>query len=76
MVPSWTIAFRGLPITNGARKMALSWDPSRMTVEEHGILRCHVSPYMNRSPTRLELWEERDPETQRVIAIKMYISNY
>jgi hypothetical protein len=65
----------GLPITNGARKMALSWDPSRMTVEEHQC-QVHVSPYMNRSPTRLELWEERDPETQRVIAIKMYISNY
>jgi hypothetical protein len=65
----------GLPITNGARKMALSWDPSRMTVEEHQC-QVHVSPYMNRSPTRLEFWEERDPETQRVIAIKVYISNY
>jgi hypothetical protein len=67
--------FVGLPITNGARRMALSWDPSRMTVEEHQC-QVHVSPYMNRSPTRLEFWEDRDPETQRVIAIKLYISNY
>jgi hypothetical protein len=65
----------GLPITNGARRVALSWDPSRMTVEEHQC-QVHVSPYMNRSPTRLEFSEERDPETQRVIAIKLYISNY
>jgi hypothetical protein len=67
--------FVGLPVSEGARQMALSWDPSRMTVEEHQC-QVHVSPYMNRSPTRLEFWEERDPETQRVLAIKLYISNY
>ena len=69
------VDYLGLPITDGARKMALSWDPSRMTVEEHQC-QVHVSPYMNRSPTQLRFWEERDPETQRVIAIKIYISNY
>ncbi len=69
------VDYLGLPITDGARKMALSWDPSRMTVEEHQC-QVHVSPYMNRSPTQLYFWEERDPETQRVIAIKLYISNY
>ena len=69
------VDYLGLPITDGARKMALSWDPSRMTVEEHQC-QAHVSPYMNRSPTQLAFWEERDPESQRVIAIKLYISNY
>ncbi len=69
------VDYLGLPITNGARQMALSWDPSRMTVEEHQC-QVHVSPYINRSPTQLEFWEERDPETQRVIAIKLYVSNY
>jgi hypothetical protein len=69
------VDYLGLPITDGARKMALSWDPSRMTVEEHQC-QVHVSPYMNRSPTQLAFWEERDPESQRVIAIKLYISNY
>jgi hypothetical protein len=67
--------YLGIPITNGVRKMALSWDPSRMTVEEHQC-QVHVSPYMNRSPSRYAFWEERDPETQRVIAIKLYIENY
>jgi len=69
------VDYLGLPITDGARKMALSWDPSRMTVEEHQC-QSHVSPYMNRSPTQLLFSEERDPESQRVIAIKLYISNY
>jgi hypothetical protein len=27
--------YLGLPITDGARKVALSWDSSRMSVEEH-----------------------------------------
>jgi len=69
------VDYLGLPITNGARRMALSWDPSRMTVEEHQC-QVHVSPYINRSPTQLHFWEERDPETQRVMAIMLYISNY
>jgi len=67
--------YLGLPITDGARKMGLSWDPSRMTVEEHQC-QVHVSPYMNRSPSRYAFSEIRDPETQLVIAIQLYIENY
>jgi len=67
--------YLGLPITNGARRVALSWDPTRMSVEEHQC-QVHVAPYMYRGPTQLYFWEERDSETQRVIAIKNYISNY
>ena len=41
----------GLPITNGARKMALSWDPSRMTVEEHQVVLSEIStPSIKSSP--------------------------
>jgi len=67
--------YLGLPITNGARKVALSWDSSRMSVEEHQC-QVHVVPYIYRGPTQLYFSEDRDPETQRVIAIKNYISNY
>ena len=67
--------YLGLPITDGARKVALSWDSSRMSVEEHQC-QVHVVPYMYRGPTQLYFSEERDPETQHVIAIKNYISNY
>jgi hypothetical protein len=34
----------------------------------------HVSPY--RGPLQLRIWEERDPNTQVLIAIKNYISTY
>jgi hypothetical protein len=67
--------YLGLSISDGARRAGLSWDASRMSVEEHQC-QVHVSPYIYRGPTQLHFWEERDPETQRVIAIKNYLSNY
>ena len=67
--------YLGLPITDGARQWALSWDPSRLTLPEHQC-QVHVSPYIYRGPLQLRIWEERDPDTQQLIAIKNYISTY
>jgi hypothetical protein len=67
--------YLGLPITDGARQWALSWDPSRLTLPEHQC-QVHVSPYIYRGPLQLRIWEERNPETQQLIAIKNYISTY
>jgi hypothetical protein len=67
--------FLGLPITDGARQWALSWDPSRLTLPEHQC-QVHVSPYIYRGPLQLRIWEERDPDTQQLVAIKNYISTY
>ena len=67
--------YLGLPITDGARQWALSWDPSRLTLPEHQC-QVHVSPYIYRGPLQLRIWEERDPDTQVLIAIKHYISTY
>jgi len=67
--------FLGLPITDGARQWALSWDPSRLTLPEHQC-QVHVSPYIYRGPLQLRIWEDRDPDTQQLIAIKNYISTY
>jgi hypothetical protein len=67
--------FLGLPITDGARQWALSWDPSRLTLPEHQC-QVHVSPYIYRGPLQLRIWEERDPDTQQLISIKNYISTY
>ena len=39
----------GLPITDGARQWALSWDPSRLTLPEHQC-QVHVAPYIYRGP--------------------------
>jgi hypothetical protein len=67
--------YLGLPINEAARQWALSWDPSRLTLEEHQC-QVHVSPYIYRGPLQLRIWEERDPQSQALIAIKNYISTY
>jgi cyclase len=67
--------YLGLPINNAARLFADSWDASRLTLQEHQC-RVHVAPYIYHGPLNLRIWEEKDPETQQVIAIKNYISTY
>jgi cyclase len=67
--------FLGLPINNAARQRAESWDASRLTLPEEQC-RVHVSPYIYRGPLDLRIWQEKDPDTQQVIAIKNYISTW
>ena len=67
--------YLGLPITDGARQWALSWDPSRLTLPEHQC-QVHVSPYIYRGPLQLRIWEERDPKTEQLVAIKNYMSTF
>jgi glyoxylase-like metal-dependent hydrolase (beta-lactamase superfamily II) len=67
--------YLGIPLNNAARLFADSWDASRLTLQEHQC-RVHVAPYIYHGPLALRIWEEKDPETQRVIAIKNYISTY
>ncbi|HXI31581.1 MAG TPA: hypothetical protein VNG89_24255, partial [Vicinamibacterales bacterium] len=67
--------FLGLPINEAARQWALSWDPSRLTLPEHQC-QVHVAPYIYRGPLQLRIWEERDPVSQKLVAIKNYISTY
>jgi glyoxylase-like metal-dependent hydrolase (beta-lactamase superfamily II) len=67
--------YLGLPINDAARLFADSWDASRLTLQEHQC-RVHVAPYIYHGPLNLRIWEEKDPETQQVVAIKQYISTY
>jgi glyoxylase-like metal-dependent hydrolase (beta-lactamase superfamily II) len=67
--------YLGLPINDAARLFAESWDASRLTLQEHQC-RVHVAPYIYHGPLNLRIWEEKDLETQQVIAIKNYISTY
>jgi hypothetical protein len=69
------VNFAGLPINAAAREFALSWDASRLTVPEHQC-QVHVASYIYRGPLQLRIWEERDPQSQRLIAIRQYIQNY
>lgn len=69
------VNYSGLPITDGARLWAESWDASRLTLPEHQC-QVHVAPYIYRGPLNLRIWAEKDPQSQQVIAIKQYISTY
>jgi len=67
--------FVGLPINESARAFAEAWDASRLTVPELQC-RAHSSPYIYRGPLNLRIWEERDPQTQEVVAIHHDMSNF
>ena len=67
--------FLGIPINAAARQWALSWDPSRLTLPEHQC-QVHTVAYMYRGPLLLRIWENRDPQTQDLVSIGNYISNY
>jgi hypothetical protein len=69
------VNYLGLPITEGARLSALSYDASRFTLPEHQC-EVHIVSYMYRGPLNLRIWEEREPFSQNLIAIKQYIDNY
>jgi len=69
------VDYLGLPINDAARLRAESWNSSRLTLQEHQC-RVHISPYIYRGPLELRVWEEKDPETQQVVAIKNFISTF
>src|SRR6185436_15268816 len=63
--------YGGFPINEAARLFALSYNASRVTLRHH---QCdgYVAPYSMRSLGNARAWEERDPHTQRLIAIHWY----
>jgi hypothetical protein len=66
------VDFAGLPLTDGARQWALSWDASRVSVLEHQC-QVHVLPYILSGPTRLRISAQRDGNTERIVAFNQYI---
>jgi len=67
--------YTGLPITDGARLSADSWDAARLTLREHQC-KVHNGPYIFHGPLQVRIWEEKDPRTQVLTAIRIYISTY
>jgi glyoxylase-like metal-dependent hydrolase (beta-lactamase superfamily II) len=67
--------YTGLPLTDGARRAAETWDPDEISLPEEQC-RVHISPYIYRGPTNIGIWEERDPKTRELIAIKHRISTF
>ena len=69
------VDYLGIPINDAARQWALSWDGDRLGLQEHQC-QVHTVAYIYRGPLQLRIWEERDPQTQNVIALRNYISTY
>jgi hypothetical protein len=67
--------YLGIPVTEGARAFGLAWSPSRGTLPEHQC-EVHIVSYIYGGPLNVRIWEEKDPQSQRVIAIRQYISTY
>jgi cyclase len=65
------VAYGGYPLSEAGRMYALTWDPSRMTLRQQQC--AQYSPhFLLHGGGNYRFWEERDPYTQKLIAIKMY----
>jgi hypothetical protein len=69
------VEFVGLPINDQARQWGLAFRSSRLALPEHQC-QVHVVGYIHRGPLQLRIWEERDPVTHQLIAIREAISTY
>lgn len=67
--------YLGLPVNAAARFYADSWSPSRITEPEQQC-RAHAAPYIHRGPDNFRLWEEKEPTSQAVTAIKIFINTF
>jgi glyoxylase-like metal-dependent hydrolase (beta-lactamase superfamily II) len=63
--------FGGIPLNEAGRLWALSYDPSRVTLRHHQC-EAYATPYQMRALGNFRIWEERDPYTQRLVAIHMW----
>ena len=67
--------FTGVPINEAARMFGDSWDVARVTVLEHQCAPYNVA-YMFSARTSSGSGRSKNPETQELIAIRMYIGTY
>jgi len=65
------VDFGGIPLSEAGRLFALAWPASRQTLRTEQCAGYTV-PYAFYSPGNYRFWEERDPHSQRLIAIHMY----
>jgi len=67
--------FSGLPINEAARMFGDSWDVARHSVLEHQC-QPYTLPYMFFGPNQFRIFETRQPDTQELVAIEMYLGTY
>src|SRR5262245_37820574 len=63
--------YLGLPVNEGARLHADSWDASRLTLREHQC-KVHTANYIYRGPLQVRIWEEKDQLTLTLRGIETY----
>jgi hypothetical protein len=69
------VDYVGLPINDHARQWGLAYRSGRLSLPEHQC-QVHVVHYIHRGPMQMRIWEERDPVTHRLIAIREYVNTY
>ena len=67
--------FSGIPINDAARMFGETWDVARHSVLEHQCAP-YTLPYMFFGPNQFRISEEHNPDTQELIALKMYLGTY
>ena len=65
------VDYGGIPLNQAGRLYALAWNASRIQERQHQCMG-YVLPYAFNAPGSYRIWEERDPYTQKLLAIKMY----
>jgi cyclase len=67
--------FSGLPINDAARMFGDAWDVARHSVLEHQCAP-YTLPYMFFGPNQFRIWNDVNPDTQELVAIRMYMGTY
>jgi glyoxylase-like metal-dependent hydrolase (beta-lactamase superfamily II) len=65
------VEYGGIPMNEAGRLYALAWSAARIQGRQHQCMGYSV-PYTYNQPGNLRFWEERDPFTERLVAIKHY----
>ena len=67
--------FSGLPINDAARMFGDSWDVARHSVIEHQCAP-YTLPYMFFGPNQFRIWEDKHPDTQELVSLRMYLGTF
>ncbi len=65
------VVYHGYPVSEAGRLYALAWSPSRLTVQQQQCA-AYDPTHLLYGGGNFRFWEDRDPYTQRLIAIRMY----
>jgi hypothetical protein len=67
--------FTGVPLNDAARRYAEAFDVTRVAVLEHQCQPYNVA-HIYRGPLQFRIWEEKDPQSQEIIAYRQYLGTY